>query len=139
VIKSKHPLYATWHSMKYRCYNKKSPHYKNYGGRGIDICDKWLNDFWAFAEDMGERPEGKSIDRINNDGGYSPENCRWATQSEQMNNQRKSLECEYTGFTFQLRPKLLKQLKNKAKKEGVTIAGLLRVIIARECAKETGK
>ena len=83
--------YNTWCSMVQRCLNEHNPRYKYYGARGIAICDRWQGEhgFENFLADMGERPEGKSIDRINNDGNYEPGNCRWATQKEQVRNQRK--------------------------------------------------
>lgn len=81
----KHPLYAIWNSMMQRCYNPKNKSYLNYGGRGIDVCDRW-HDFNAFVADMKLKPKGKSMDRINNDLGYSPENCRWADTLMQANN-----------------------------------------------------
>lgn len=84
---SKHDLYSTWRGMKDRCENPKNKDYHNYGGRGIRVCERWRS-FAAFVEDMNPRPKGHTIDRVENNGPYSPENCVWATPFQQMQHTR---------------------------------------------------
>jgi hypothetical protein len=84
------PIYRTWQAMLSRCRNSNLPYYKNYGGRGIKVCERW-SEFKNFAEDMGERPPGMSIDRVDTNGDYCPENCRWADVATQNANKRDSL------------------------------------------------
>lgn len=81
------PTYMSWQSMKDRCLNQNAPNFAHYGGRGIGVYGPWL-DFGNFLRDMGPRPPGTSIDRINGDWGYSPDNCRWATREQQNANRR---------------------------------------------------
>ena len=92
------PEYEAWTSMKKRCLGKWHHNYKNYGGRGITICDRWLYSFENFLKDVGKRPTSKhSLDRINNDGNYEPSNCRWATNYIQLNNRRNVHKFLYKG------------------------------------------
>jgi hypothetical protein len=94
----KRPLgYVSWNQMKSRCYNKNHPAYHHYGGRGIKVCKRWLDDFNNFLEDMGTRPSSKhSLDRYPNlNGNYEPDNCRWATVKQQMGNRRN---CSWISF-----------------------------------------
>jgi hypothetical protein len=90
-------LYGIWHGMRTRCSNVNSEDYPDYGGRGIRVCERWQDDFEAFAADMGEPPPGTTIDRINNDGNYDPGNCRWATRAEQSRNTRRNRIIEFKG------------------------------------------
>lgn len=89
--------YRAWQGMKNRCYNKKSPSFKYYGARGIVVCKEWRSSFDLFLRDMGEPPSGHSLERIDNNGSYGKENCKWATAEEQLNNTRRNRFLEYRG------------------------------------------
>jgi hypothetical protein len=83
---TEHELYSTWLGIRQRCFNSTVKNYKRYGGRGITMCERWMNDFWAFVADVGPRPSGLTLDRIDNNGHYEPGNVRWATCEEQIDN-----------------------------------------------------
>lgn len=94
--------YAVWTEMKNRCLDTKGSHYHRYGGRGITICERWMT-FANFLADMGERPKGYQLDRINNDGNYEPGNCRWASCFVQARNTSQNRFLSYGGLTLVIR------------------------------------
>lgn len=95
--------YSSWKAMKSRCTRITDPEYANYGGRGIRVCNRWMHSFEHFFEDMGYRPSpGHSLDRIDNERGYEPDNCRWATPIEQCNNMRRNRLLTLNGRTMSL-------------------------------------
>lgn len=96
----KNPLHKRWCDIKYRCYNPKSSRFHRYGGRGIKMCDEWFNDYVSFRDwcySNGYK-EGLTIDRIDNDGDYEPNNCRWVTQKEQYKTRSSSILVEKDGL-----------------------------------------
>ena len=94
--------YKTWLGMKDRCLNPRNKDFSFYGGRGITICQSWIDSFSAFYQDMGPRPPGHTLDRIDNDGPYSPENCRWTTPTMQQSNKRSNHRITANGVTHTL-------------------------------------
>jgi hypothetical protein len=93
---TKTPIYGLWHAMIQRCYDKNCDVYYRYGGRGINVCNKWQT-FEGFYEDMGDKPKGKSLERLDNDGDYCPENVVWADAKAQANNKRSNVILEHNG------------------------------------------
>lgn len=98
----KRPEYVVWERMRSRCNNPKDKRYSAYGGRGIKVCVEW-DDFSVFLSDMGTRPKGHTLERIDNNLGYCKQNCRWATRQEQNNNTSRSLHIEFEGTLLTLR------------------------------------
>lgn len=92
--------YVLWQSMKQRCANPNKKHYDRYGGRGITVCDRWVNSFEDFIEDMGPRPLGGTIERKDNDGPYSPDNCCWASRRAQMENTHRKRTVTVNGTVY---------------------------------------
>jgi hypothetical protein len=95
--KSRTPAWRSYHAMMTRCYNERQRTYQQYGGRGITVCDRWRAGFEFFYADMGDRPDGMTLDRLDVNAGYSPSNCRWATDDEQVNNKQDSVILEWQG------------------------------------------
>ena len=122
--------YVTWRSMMDRCANVNNP---RYGGRGIKVCERWLNSFDDFYADMGGRPVGTSLDRKDNNGNYEPDNCRWATSEEQANNRSNNIKFDFYG-----KPLSIKETAGKLKigedrlrylvKQGLKIEKVVQII-----------
>jgi hypothetical protein len=93
------PTYQSWKNMRQRCLNEKHRDFKYYGARGITICDRWVNDYDTFVEDLGLRQKSMTLERINNQKGYEPDNCRWATRKEQSRNKRNNNNITLRGQT----------------------------------------
>lgn len=92
--------YKVWVGMIQRCTNPKNPVYRHYGGRGIEVCESWRSSFVAFLSDMGEKPNGFTIDRIDTNGHYCKQNCRWATTLQQQRNKRNTIRVNYNNKTY---------------------------------------
>lgn len=104
-LKTRTPEYRTfitWQSMLWRCYNKARNDYPRYGGRGVTVCDRWKESYDSFLSDMGIKPDGYSLGRINNDGNYEPSNCRWETVLQQARNRCTSRLLTWNGITHNL-------------------------------------
>lgn len=100
---SKSATYVAWTHAKSRCYDPANKKYKHYGGRGITMCDRWLESFADFLADMGEKPRrGLTLERVNNSGNYEPGNCEWRTYTDQNNNLRSNRNLEYGGIKMSM-------------------------------------
>lgn len=122
--------YRVWAEMLQRCTNPKRPHYERYGGRGISVCARWMK-FENFFADMGERPRGLTLERIDNDGNYEPDNCRWATRLEQGQNTRTNRRVVLNGETLSL-----SELSRRVGIRYTTLRGRLnRGLSIEECVK----
>ncbi len=120
-FKNPHPLYSTWQGMHQRCSNPNIAQWKDYGGRGVQVCESWYS-FDRFAHDMGDRPSPlHTLDRIDNDLGYYPKNCRWATRKEQQRNRRGALYVEIEGRSY-----LLAALAEEHSLKAETITGRVK-------------
>lgn len=100
TIGGQHPVYKVWLMMKQRCLNPNNKDYKYYGNKGITICERWINSFENFLEDMGDKPKKLTLDRIDNKGNYEPSNCKWSTRSEQMRNTIRTRKIKYDNKTL---------------------------------------
>ena len=98
--RTKSTEYKSWSAMKQRCTNTRNAEFYLYGGRGVSVCNRWIDSFENFIKDMGNKPKGMSLDRIDTNGNYCPENCRWATDEQQNNNTRKNKFITHEGKTL---------------------------------------
>jgi len=125
---SRSPEYRSWETMKARCCNESNPDYQRYGGRGISVCDEWNHSFEAFLRDMGERPKNTTLDRVDFNGDYRKENCRWATPSVQQRNKSTNRIVELGGVEM--------TLVELAEKTGVPYQRLHERIVRRKWSVE---
>ena len=124
--RQRHPLYLTWRGMRGRCENPAAINFLRYGGRGITVCERWKK-FENFLSDMGARPEGMTLDRIDNNGNYEPGNCRWATRKEQCANRRGKGSRHIVEFNGKYQ-----SIKQWAIELGMSPRSLYRRIVSRQ-------
>lgn len=129
-------MYNTWGQMKARCSGTYRHDYPRYGGRGISVCERWL-DFSKFYEDMGEAPDGMTLDRIDSSGNYEPGNCKWSTPKEQANNRRSNVYIEHDGRRQNIEAWSVElginrgTIESRIKREGINCGSLLRPVPTR--------
>ena len=126
------PTYVCWSNMLARCTNPKRRDFKNYGGRGISVCERWRS-FENFLADMGEKPPKLSLDRVDNDENYGPDNCRWATQKQQVLNRRNTINPNNEPMTLlqiRMSPQEKAMALELAAHYGVTLSGFVRLAVA---------
>ena len=121
---SRTKTYRAWSAMKLRCLRTDHPAYPSYGGRGITVCERWM-EYENFLHDMGEAPEGMSLERKDNDKGYGPDNCCWATPIEQQNNQRRTVRVTINGRT--------QSIANWARELGISYSALKHRYMRHGC------
>jgi len=127
-------LRISWCCMKQRCLNPNAIGYHRYGGRGITICGRWLENFDNFCQDMGERPEGMTLDRINNDGNYESSNCKWSTPKEQANNRRAGENNAQIGI--RVSPSIKIKLEELAELDNRTLSNYIKRLFSKEIKKK---
>lgn len=137
------PEYRSWSSMRNRCYDTNYRNYRHYGGAGVTVCDRWRHDFAAFLIDMGPRPPGTTLDRVDRSRPYEPGNCRWATAEEQNNNTSRNVRLDYAGESLTIaqwarRLGVSVQTLKKRRHSGWSVEAILATPV-RGAAQRTGE
>lgn len=132
--KAPRPEYYSWKAMITRCTNPNRADFKNYGGRGIKVCDRWRNSFEAFLCDMGPRPPDHTLDRVDNDGNYEPQNCRWADWFDQSQNKRprpakEAVIMSRPNMSFRADPELAEEINKLAAQERRLPSQMVKILV----------